>query len=607
MGQYLEELTTDVAAGFPDVSGLLVRLRDAAAGDDADVEAEGGVDRDGPAELAVEGAFAESIEEFVIESRSHLLDAEVAMLAFADHADVEHVGAAVRAFHAIRGVAAFLNLGPLVDLADSAETLLDEVGSDRATIDGGDVDMILAVCELLGRLIDGLEGRPMPLKSKVTRLVQRVDAVVAREALRRAPVPVGPSLDDGADEAVSESPQSPASKRVKAERIARVSTGRLDMLVDLVGELVAAQTKALADPAIEQAASLTLARNIAQLERVTRELQAAAMSLCTVTVKPTFDKMARLVRDIGRRAGKQVALTIEGEDVELDRDLAEHITDPLIHMVSNAIDHGIEPVDKRFAAGKNAIGSLSLRASHAGGAIVIEVQDDGRGIDKDELIGRALGQGLLPRGTRAADLSDAEAFELVFRSGLSTAAQATDFSGRGVGMDIVRRDIEALGGKVEIDSDSGRGTTFRMRLPLPLAVVDGMTVRVGDGFYFLPRLHVVESFRPDPDTVYRLAEGTEFVRFDGSALAVHRLASTLGQADGLDQLPDGMFVMVEAGGSRACLFVDEVFGEQHVLIRGSGGDCESTSGISGRAMTADGREALVLDVPSLVHGAVATR
>lgn len=324
------------------------------------------------------------------------------------------------------------------------------------------------------------------------------------------------------------------------------------------------------------------------------------MSLRMVTVKATFQKMARLVRDVAAKSGKKVALSITGEDTELDRNVVEQISDPLVHMIRNAVDHGIEAPKDRAAAGKDEQGQLSLLAYHQGGSIVIEIRDDGRGIDRTRVFEKAVKKGLVPPDTNLSQLSATEVFNMIFLPGFSTAEQVTDLSGRGVGMDVVRRNIEALRGKIEIESTVGEGTTFRMRLPLTLAIIDGMIVRVGQSRYVIPTLSIEQSFRPEIDDVHYVVDRGECVRVRGAVLPLYRLKAIFDQADGCEQLSDGILIVVEVDGQRSCLFVDEIVGQQQVVIKSLGLSRDRCVGLSGGAIMTDGKVALIVDVGSLV-------
>ena len=324
------------------------------------------------------------------------------------------------------------------------------------------------------------------------------------------------------------------------------------------------------------------------------------MSLRMVNLKSTFQKMTRLVRDVSQKAGKQIEVTTDGEDVELDRNVVEAITDPLVHMIRNSCDHGVEGADERRAAGKSPLGHVTLRAYHSGGSIVIEITDDGRGLRREKLLAKAKAKGILPQDADEASMPDSEVFALIFLPGFSTAEKVTDISGRGVGMDVVRRNIEALRGKIEIRSTPGQGTTFLMRLPLTMAIIDGMVVRVGKQRYVLPTLSIQQSFRPkDADVKSAIGVG-EMVSVRGSMLPIYRLNRVLNLNEGLDQIADALLIVMEADDSRFCLMVDEILGQHQVVIKTLTQTGQQLKGVSGGAILGDGRVALILDVAQVV-------
>ncbi len=640
--QYLDRLTRDIRATFPEVTLLLEKLGKLAAVEAPKQPATHPATNEARVKLVVGGEFSDSLPEFVTEARSHLVEAEAAMLALeGNRNDLEHINLTFLAFHTIKGVAGFLNLTPLVELAHVGETLLDQARSQRIHFRQEDVNLILASGDLINQMINSIEGAEAPLQSQLTTLITKLQRASVREAesapglvtpapaaatLPTTATPVAEAKAESDADSEADAPVAPAAaanvlqpqvrpappapdeavehKAAKVERTVKVSTTRLDMLVDMVGELVIAQSMVLQDPAIQRLDSQSLARNIGQVGKITRDLQEAAMSLRMVTVKPTFQKTARLVRDVAAKSGKKVALAMEGEDTELDRNVVEQISDPLVHMIRNAVDHGIETPDGRRLAGKNVEGRLLLRAYHQGGSIVIEIQDDGRGIDKARVVKKGIEKGLLPPGATPESLSDAEVFRMIFLPGFSTAEKVTDLSGRGVGMDVVRRNIEALRGKIEIDSRLGEGTTFRMRLPLTLAIIDGMVVRVGRERYVVPTLSIEQSFRPDQGDVHYLVGRGECVRVRGAVLPVYRLKQVFRQSSGLENMTEGILMVVEVGGERSCLFVDEILGQQQVVIKSLGMQGDRVGGVSGCAIMSDGRIALILDIGSLVHSAV---
>ncbi|MBL8753274.1 MAG: chemotaxis protein CheA [Planctomycetes bacterium] len=648
--QFLDRLTRDVKAPFGDCEPMLRKLRSLI--ETATASATEAKD-DSRVQMAVSGEFADSLTEFITEARAHLSDAESAMVAFSSQPDnLENINLTFRAFHTIKGVAGFLNLTPLVELAHVTETLLDGARSQRLVFSQEDIDLVLASGDMITQMIQSLEGQAGPMARDWRRLVRSCQMAATRSGAATAsttpaatpaaavvtaapaaaaapakpaepevdkvvPVPapaavVRPERPTAAPAAATAAKPAPAAaehaegdhKAARVERTIKVSTTRLDMLVDMVGELVIAQSMVLQDPAIQRLDSQSLTRNIGQVGKITRDLQEAAMSLRMVTVKATFQKMARLVRDVAGKAGKKVELTITGEETELDRNVVEQISDPLVHMIRNAIDHGIEAPDDRRQKGKRAEGSLTLSAYHQGGSIVIEIKDDGKGLDKVRIGKKAIEKGLMPPDTDPSALSDNEAFGLIFLPGFSTAEKVTDLSGRGVGMDVVRRNIEALRGKIEIESKVGVGTTFRMRLPLTLAIIDGMVVRVGNERYVVPTLSIEQSFRPAANDLHYLVDRGECVHVRGAVLPVHRLKQIFGQGSGLDDIAQGILIVVEVDGQRSCLFVDEILGQQQVVIKSLGLSRDRVAGLSGGAIMTDGRVALILDVGTLVESAM---
>ncbi|MEM1423199.1 MAG: chemotaxis protein CheA, partial [Planctomycetota bacterium] len=376
----------------------------------------------------------------------------------------------------------------------------------------------------------------------------------------------------------------------------KVNTQRLDALLDMVGELAIGQQMIVQDPHIDAIDDQRTVRNLSQTSKIIRDLQEVAMSLRMVTLRGTFQKMARLVRDLAAKSGKKIAFHIEGEDTELDRNVVEEIGDPLVHMVRNACDHGIETPAERVAAGKPEQGNLTLRAMHRGGSIVIELEDDGRGLNREKILDKAYDRGVIPADRDRSDVPDYEAFNLIFAAGFSTAEQVTDISGRGVGMDVVRRNIEALRGKIAINSEKNKGSRFELSLPLTMAIIDGMIVRVGTQRYVIPTLSIEQSFRPTPDQIKTTMGRGETALVRGSLLPVYRMNRMFAMDEGSDSFDDSLLVVLESNDQRCCLLVDELLGQQQVVIKSLGGGITRLPGVSGGAILGDGRVALIIDV-----------
>lgn len=378
----------------------------------------------------------------------------------------------------------------------------------------------------------------------------------------------------------------------------RVSVDKVDQLINLVGELVITQAMlAQTGQAIDTAQHQQLTAGLADLQRNTRDLQEAVMSIRMIPMSVVFNRYPRMLRDLTAKLSKKVELVTQGEATELDKGLVEKITDPLTHLVRNSCDHGIELPEDRLAKGKAAHGTITLAASHQGGSILIEVRDDGRGLNRDKLIKKAR-----ERGLDAPDsMSDAEVWNLIFAPGFSTADVVTDVSGRGVGMDVVKKNIAALNGSVEIDSAEGYGMSVKVRLPLTLAIMDGMSIGVGTECYILPLSSVVESFQIEPDTIKTVGGANRVVRVREEYMPVIDL-------EGVFEVPrekandgNGIMVIVEAEGGRVAVLVDELLGQQQVVVKNLESNYRKVANVSGATIMGDGRVALILDVGALVR------
>ncbi|MBM3853183.1 MAG: chemotaxis protein CheA, partial [Verrucomicrobia bacterium] len=380
----------------------------------------------------------------------------------------------------------------------------------------------------------------------------------------------------------------------------RVNTEKLDSLMNVVGELVIVQSQLLETSRTLGLANTTMQRNVGQLTRITKELQHTAMSLRMIPIKPTFQKMERLSRDLAREIGKKVNFITSGEDTELDRTVVEEIGDPMVHMVRNALDHGLEPAAERGTAGKPETGTLHLNAYHQGSNIVIELRDDGRGIDPEKVLAKARRQGLVPEG---ATLSTEEIYALLFLPGFSTAEKVTAVSGRGVGMDVVRRNIEKLRGTIEIASEVGRGSTFKIKLPLTMAIIDGLVVRVGQDRFILPSTSVQMALRPAREHVSSVNGMGEVIDVRGRLLPLHRLHRRFGIPGQAAQPWEGIVVIVEHSGKASALLVDEMVSKQEVVIKNLGAFMRNLPGVAGGAILGDGNIALILDPGTLLQAA----
>jgi two-component system chemotaxis sensor kinase CheA len=394
-------------------------------------------------------------------------------------------------------------------------------------------------------------------------------------------------------------PETPVEKVADTSSI-RVSVEKIDELMNTVGELVITQAMlSQLGSKLEGPTAEKLRGGLAQLERNMRELQESVMRVRMLPINVVFSRFPRMVRDLAQRLGKQVELKLTGEQTELDKTVLEKIGDPLVHLVRNSIDHGIESPDKRAAAGKPAAGTVHLDACHRGGNIAVEVSDDGGGLDKDRILAKARDRGLVgPNDV----LTDAQIYELIFLPGFSTAEKTTDVSGRGVGMDVVRRNIKELGGKIELRSELGKGSKTVITLPLTLAIVDGQSVSVGGETYIVPLISIVESMQLKAENVSRLSGRGEVFSFRGYYLPIVRLYELFGVEPRTKALDEGLIVVAEGDGhQRIGLFVDDLLGQQQVVIKSLEANYGHVEGVSGATILGDGSVALILDIPGLIR------
>jgi len=376
----------------------------------------------------------------------------------------------------------------------------------------------------------------------------------------------------------------------------RVSVEKVDQLINLVGELVITQAMLLQTSSqMLDVAPERLVTGLAQLERNTRDLQEAVMSIRMLPISFVFSRFPRVIRDLSSKLGKQVELKTTGETTELDKGLIERIADPLTHLIRNSLDHGIESPERRVAAGKSPVGTITLKAYHQGGNIVIEVGDDGGGLPRDKILNKARERGL----PVSEQMTDQEVFNLIFEAGFSTAEQVTDVSGRGVGMDVVRRNIQSMGGRVEIDSMAGIGTRMTVRLPLTLAILDGMSVAVGNQIYILPLSYVLESLQPGPGEIRTLSNQARVVQVRGEYLPVLVLHEMFSLQSAWRDFTQGIMVVLDADGIRVALFVDALLGQHQVVIKSLEANYRKVPGISGATIMGDGHVALILDVSAI--------
>jgi two-component system chemotaxis sensor kinase CheA len=571
--------------------------------------------------------------EFLTESAEGLTRVEqILMEVERGGGEADSVNGLFRVFHTVKGTAGFLDLTDVVALAHETETMLNLCREGALPLRGPVVDLVFdatsALRELLAAVRAAVEAgcavaaRPPGLDALLAGIRAASEQAAPQQAAPAGAGPGSPPRLDGpppeapstaappspppapdapraaSTEAQEQRASAPAERdgAVRLRETIKVDLERVDSLVEMIGELVVVESMVVNAPEIVSTSSVRVRNCLAQLAKVTRDLQDVGMHMRMVPVAGVFQKMARLVRDLSRKSAKQVRFVMSGESTEIDRSMVEQIADPLVHMIRNAVDHGLEPAEARLAAGKPAAGTIRLGAYHEGGSVVIEIADDGRGLDRAAIVAKAVERGLIGSDE---GMTEAEIYALIFAPGFSTAAQVTELSGRGVGMDVVKRNIEALRGRVLISSRPGAGTTFKIVLPLTLAIIDGMLIACGQERYIIPTLSIVESIQPDPKMLVSLARSNEMINLRGEILPLVRL-DRLFRLEGAKSDPtEALVVVVEGVGRRIGLLVDEVVTQQQVVIKSLGEALPRTRFISGAAILSDGRVGLILNVEEI--------
>lgn len=535
----------------------------------------------------------ELLNEFCNEGRELLGQIEQGVLVLEEQPNhKEMLNQVFRAFHTFKGGAALLDLSPVKHLAHELESLLSASRNGNLPVDRRVIDLILAggdalrgFIDLIGQRLAGVEPE-QPVCIPTVALITRIRACLNRE-------PELPALPDSDPIPI---PLAPIAKAEDLVNFVKLDARKLDMLVDLVGELVIAQSLVVEDPNVRSLPSRTLASQLRQLGRITTDLQQSAMSLRMIPIGSTFKRMARLVRDLSLSQEKQVRLQLLGEETEIDRSMIDELVDPLMHMIRNAVDHGIESPQLRIQNGKSPEGTIKLQAFHRDGGIVISISDDGKGMDENQIRDKAIERQLIAEGDM---LNTTEILDLIFQPGFSTAANITEVSGRGVGMDVVRGNIAHLRGRVEVKTTLGEGSEFEIRLPLTLAVIDSMLVRLGDERFILPILSIRESFKPQAGTISKVQGRGELVNIRGKLIPLVRLSEQLGIPSAVIEPTDGVVVVVESRSQLRGILVDALVGKSKLVIKPLGHTFKHVKGMTGCAILGDGHVALILDPDTL--------
>ena len=582
------------------------------------------------------GADRDLLGEFITESRDLVENAESALLRLeTDPENAEAINTVFRSFHTIKGTSAFLGLDHISELAHRAESFLTPIRDKETLFAGGNADLAFRSVDMLKDLIqvvqNALGGEPMatpdgfddlmlllaepeetpayeePIEANEMSL-RLGDILVAqgkadREKIEAAATdqcdqPIGLAIVRSGAASLTEVGRALRKQRSltgadpAAESSVRVRTDRLDRLVEMVGELVIGHSMVAQDETVNSGKHPDLQQKINNTEKIVRQVQDLCMSIRMVPLRATFHKITRLVRDLARRREIMINFVPVGEDTEIDRNMVDLINDPLIHLVRNAADHGIEPPEERERKGKPKAGTLLLKAYHSGGNVVLEISDDGKGLDREKIMQKAIAKGLNNSGK---SISENEVLDLIFQPGFSTADNVTEISGRGVGLDVVRKAVETLRGRIDVSSEFGKGCTFSVRLPLTMAITDGMLVKVGSQRYILPTIDINMSFRPGGEELSTIVGRGETVLFQGKVMPIFRLGRVFNIKDAIEDPTKALLIIVGDGEQRCALLVDELVGQQQVVAKSLGEGIGKIQGISGGAILGDGHVGLILD------------
>lgn len=589
-------------------------------------------------ELEIKMGFLEEAKEMLSNAEQCFLNLEKAK---DDPSIIEEI---FRVAHNFKGSAGAVGFNDLKDFAHKFESLLLKIKQKEIDISAGIISLLLECNDYLIAVLDLLKNAPEGQHTNQT-LLSKIEACLAGdfsqiggetsieesssvdptsstyELLETEKEP--PSGDLFAEESVIEtqievappsaptlvtpqpiptpattSASSPNSAQAKtpanADETVRVALSKIDHLLNNVGELVILQT-VLDQQKTQSSASLLMQKTISQMSKIIKEVQGLSMSLRMFALKQTFQKMQRIVRDTSKALAKDIEFTFSGEETELDKTVIEQLSDPLVHLIRNAVDHGIEDTEARKASGKNPIGHVSLKAYQRGSQIVLEIRDDGKGLDPEKLMAKAKEKGILKPD---AKLSNEDAYKLIFAPGFSTKEQVTDVSGRGVGMDVVKTNITQIKGEIEIESEVGKGSCFRVILPLTMAIIDGMVISLNEERYVVPIAQIHESLKPKPEDIQTINETGEMLVLRGQPLALYRLDGLLKRKSSKQIHPSEGIALVcqDANREPFAIFVDDILCQQQVVIKSLGEEIKGVKGISGAAILGDGKASLILDL-----------
>ncbi|MEJ2635087.1 MAG: chemotaxis protein CheA [Calditrichia bacterium] len=582
----------------------------------------------------------EMIKQFVQDSRELLEGLEQDLLSLEkEPANPDLIESAFRGLHSLKGNAGFFGCLDISQICHRAESFLDEVRNGRIQAESEQFSILLQILDFLSTAVNNLnKGGSPKIAGKAGVMDLMTDFLVIGDAGEQDDVSLAeteaetPAQEESiADNIPPETEQGPqtvpdkiinrptaaesraretaapgslsrsnsgGSKSNGTNEVIRVDVYKLNTLMDLVGEIVIAESMVSQHPDIVGRDMPDFEKSVMHLQKNIRELQELATSMRMIPLSGLFRKMIRLVRDLSNKSKKKVELEIKGGETEVDRSVIEHISDPLVHIIRNSVDHGIEPSDKRKNSGKPEVGKITLEATQVGGEIWISIRDDGQGLNRERILAKAIERGLI--SGNGDDLSDQNVWNLIFAPGFSTAEKITDISGRGVGMDVVQKNIEKIRGKIEVKSEDGQGTTILLRIPLTTAIIDGMLVRVHNSLYAIPMLDIKESLQVFSKSLVRMVDGQEVVKIREKLFPVVRIHELHELHCEKKDLTEGILILVENGGKSLCLFADELIEQKQLVIKPMPEFIGELEGVSGCAILGNGDISLILDISNLI-------
>lgn len=506
--------------------------------------------------------------------------------------------------HSLKGNSGFMGFSEIEELAFDMETILDSLRAGELDVDETVISILLSNIEIIGNRLNEMQSGSKSI-AEVTPIIDLDSKSELPE--KNADVSDIKSVTNievhkpAASPKENSTPSQPAQQSMNKmqRKDIRVETNKIDKLFDLVGELITIESMVTNNPDIKNLELPNFQKSASMLNKITRELQEITMSVRMMPLEGLFNKMKRLVRDVSMKMGKKVEFKISGEDTEMDKNVIDEIADPLVHILRNSIDHGVETPEKRLENGKNEVGNVSLSARYEGNEILIIIKDDGAGIERERILQKAIEKEILTKSPEL--MTDQEVFKLIFEPGFSTAAAVTDISGRGVGMDVVKKNIEKLRGSVDIDSIVGVGSTFILRIPLTLAIMEAMVIRIGNSMFALPILSVTESFKANLENITNTMDGLELIRVRDEILPIIRLNELFNKKSDYSDIPDGILITIETRSKKVCLFVDEIIGQQQAVIKSLTDYIGKVNGLMGCMILGDGSIGLIIDIESLLE------